>query len=462
MQHTVEDISPVKKKVSVSVPADEVDAVLNRTVVQYRSRVSLPGFRKGKVPLVMVEKRFAQDIYDDAVNELVSGNVDAILKELDLEPLGSPSFEKNDAPLARGKDFSYEFSVEVMPPIVLPAYEGIGVEEEPVAVDDAEIDEVVNRLRRGMAEREDVAEKRLPRDGDIVVMDFAGFDESGQPVEGVSGENFQVSLGDDQVIPDFEALTKTILPGDSGEGEVVFPEDYNHVPLAGKTVTMKITVKSLQTRKLPEIDGDFAQKASGLESVDAMRNSIRASYTRNRKEMAKAKAQSLLLEKLLGQTGFPLPEGMVARYTQNILHGKFEDLEHKGQEASSVSEEEFAAMQKDARAEAEQFAKTQMFLLTVAKRENLEVSVQEMNAALRQIAARSRRDFKEIQEHYARNNLFPALRERIVADKAMDLIYEKANPNPAPDLADAGDDGEKAAGGEDAASAEKAPGGDGE
>jgi trigger factor len=437
MQHTVEDLSPVKKRVAVTVPADEVNAVLNRAVAQYRSRVALPGFRKGKAPAAMIERRFTQDIYGDAVNELVQGNIGTILREMDAEPLGELSFEGDDAPLKRGETFSYAFSFETMPEMTLPQYDGIGIEEEEPIIEEKEIDEVLERVRRGMAERIPVEEKRLPVDGDVVTTDFAGFDEDGKPVEGVSGENFQISIGDSQVIPDFEALARTILPGDSGEGKVIFPEDYGHKALAGKAVTMKITAKSLQTRKLPELDDEFAKKAGGLDSLAAMRDNIKETYMKNRKEVAKAKAQSLLLEKLLEKTGFPLPEGMVERYTQNIMHARVQNLSREGKDLATFVEGDFAKMKEEARVEAEKFSKTQLFLLTVAKKEGLEATPQEMSAALRQIASRGGRDIKEVQEHYARNNLFPALRERILADKAMDVIYEKAS---GADAGDAGND----------------------
>lgn len=426
MQHTVEDISPVKKKVAVTVPAEEVDAILNRTTAQYRSRVTLPGFRKGKAPMAMVEKRFSQDIYGDAGGELVNGNISQILDEMNVEPLGELSFEGETPPLKRGENFAYAFSFEFMPEIKLPEYDDIGVEEEPVVVADKEIDDVIDRVRRSMAERAPVEEKRLAEDGDVMTIDFAGTDENGAPVEGVSGENFQVSIGDGQVIPDFEALAKTIMPGDSGEGTVTFPEDYGHAPLAGKAVTMKITVTKLESRTLAEVDDEFAKKAGGFDTVDAMRDNIRETYTKNRTEMAKAKAQSLLLEKLLEKTEFPLPEGMVERYTQNIIQGKLQDLARNKDLATSI-EKDFDKIKDDAKTEAEKYAKTQLFLLTAAKAEDLEATPQEMSAALRQIAARSGRDIKEVQEQYAQNNLFPALRDRILADKAMDAIYAKAS-----------------------------------
>ena len=426
MQHTVEDISPVKKKVVVTVSANEVDAIINSTTAKYRSRVALPGFRKGKAPLPMVEKRFSQDIYEEAANELLNGNVSQILEEMAVEPVGELSFEDDISPIKRGEEFAYSFSFEVMPEMLLPEYNDIGVEEDDVVVEDREIDDVLERVRKSMAERTPVEEKRLAEDGDVLSMDFEGFDENNEPVEGVAGKNFQVAIGDGQVIPDFEALAKTILPGEEGEGKVAFPEDYTHAPLAGKTVTMKIKALSLDSRILPEINDEFAKKAGGFDTVVSMRDNIRETYVRNRKEMARAKAQSLLLEKLLEKMDFPLPEGMVERYIQNIIHGKLEEMSRKGKEIAELIESDFESMKEEAKEEAEKFAKTQLFLLTVAKKEKIEATPQEMNAALRQIAARNGRDIKEVQEQYMRNNLYPALRDRIVADKAMDVMYNKA------------------------------------
>ncbi len=426
MRHTVEDLSPVKKKIVVTVPADEVNAALDRAVMQYRARVALPGFRKGKAPLPMVEKRFAQDIYSDAANEMINGNVAEILRELDLEPLSGIDFQGGDNPLLRGRDFSYTFSFEIMPAMDVPAYAGIGVQQEEVVVADDEIDQVIDRVRRSMATRAPVEEKRLPADNDVATMDFAGFDEQGEAVPGVSGEGFAVSLGENQVIPDFEALVRTVAPGDSGEGAVKFPDDYGNKDLAGKTVTMKITVKSLEQRVLPEVDDEFAKKAGGFESVALMRDNVRASYMRSRTDMAKAKAQSILLDGLLEKTHFPLPEGMVDRYAHNIMHERLEGLGRQGQDIEALSGAEQESLKAEAKTEAEKYAKTQLFLLTVAKKENLEVSGQEMTAALRQIAMRGGHDVKEVQEHYARNNLLPALRDRLLADKAMDAIYDAA------------------------------------
>ncbi|MDL2272193.1 trigger factor [Desulfovibrio sp. OttesenSCG-928-I05] len=426
MKYTVEELSPVKKKVQVEVPAAEVDAVLNQSVNRYRASVALPGFRKGKAPMGMVEKRFAQDIYKEATESLLQENIGEVLKELDMEPIAGLNLDGAEEPLKRGSDYSYAFIFEVMPTFDLPEYNGIAVEEEKAVVTDEEIDSVIDRVRRNMGTREEVTEKRLPAEGDVVSMDFEGTDEEGNVLDGVSGKNFQVTIGEKQVIPDFEALVLTIMPGETKEGDVVFPEDYHSANLAGKTVRMKITVNSLATMKLPEINDDFAKLLGAFESVDDMRENIRNSYMNNRKELSKSKAQSLLLEGLLEKVEFPLPEGLVDRYTGNILADRFGRMQRGGLDMNELDKETVDGWREEAKTEAEKYARTQIFLLSIAKKEAFEVSPQEMEAALRQIAAQGNHDFNTLYEHYVRNNLLGSLRDRLLADKAMDFIYEKA------------------------------------
>lgn len=426
MKYTVEELSPVKKKVQVEVPAAEVDAVLNQSVNRYRASVALPGFRKGKAPMAMVEKRFAQDIYKEAAESLLQENIGEILKELDMEPVAGLNLDGAEEPVKRGNDYNYAFIFEVMPAFDLPEYNGIAVEEEKAIVTDEEIDHVIDRVRRNMGTREDVTETRLPAEGDIVSMDFEGRDEEGNVLDGVSGQNFQVTIGEKQVIPDFEALVLTIMPGETKEGDVVFPEDYHSANLAGKTVRMKITVNSLATMKLPEINDDFAKLLGAFESVDEMRDNIRTSYMNNRKELSKSKAQSLLLEGLLEKVEFPLPEGLVDRYTGNILADRFGRMQRGGLDMNELDKETVDGWREEAKTEAEKYARTQIFLLSIAKKEAFEVTPQEMEAALRQIAAQGNHDFNTLYEHYVRNNLLGSLRDRLLADKAMDFIYEKA------------------------------------
>ena len=423
MQYTTEDLSPVKKKITITVSAEECDAALAATIAMYRTSISLDGFRKGKVPSSIIEKRFHNEVYKEATTELVNVHINEILTEAKLNPASRIDFDGGE--LERGKDFVYSISFEVMPEFEVPSYEGFEVEQEETEVNEDEISAVVERLRSNMAEVITVGEPRSPQDGDIGVIDFEAFDEKGEPIAGIKADNFQLSLGEGQTLTDFEALVKGLKVGDSGEGPVSFPDDFFNAEFAGKTVTMKVKLHALKERKLPELDDAFAQKAGGFENMEKLRDSVRQSYMKSRDDLHKSAAQKTLLDSLLKLVDFPVPDSMMQSHI-NMLVGDLQDkLERQGKNLSSLGKTE-EALREEVRPEAEMRARSHIFLLTVAHKNELAMSEQEVDMHLRRMAMQSGQDYNAIKDYYTKNNLLFALRDRLLADKAMDAIYDKA------------------------------------
>ncbi|AAS95812.1 trigger factor [Nitratidesulfovibrio vulgaris] len=423
MEYKVEDVSPVKKKVNVTVPVEEVDAALGAAIAMYRTSVNLDGFRKGKVPASIVENRFRKEIYAEATQDLVNVHINEIVTSLAVSPLSRIDFDGGE--LERGKEFSYTISFEVMPQFDLPDYEGFAVEQEKAVVDEKEVDEVIARIRRNMAELVPVAETRPGADGDVVVLDFAAF-ENGEPIEGVSAENFQLSLGEKQSLEDFENLVKTIPAGQEAEGPITFPDDFLNPDFAGKTVTMKVKVHAVKERRLPEIDDALAQKAGGFESMEKMRETVVTSYMQSREQLHKATAQKSMLDKLLKMVDFALPESMVDMYVGNLIEDMRVKMERQGRGLESLGKTP-EQLREQVLPEAQQIARSQIFLLAAGRKEAVEVSEQEVDGQLQQLAMRSGQDFDTLKDYYVRNGLIFNLRDRLIADKAMDAIYAKAN-----------------------------------
>ncbi len=423
MEYKVEDVSPVKKKVNVTVPVEEVDAALGAAIAMYRTSVNLDGFRKGKVPASIVENRFRKEIYAEATQDLVNVHINEIVTSLEVSPLSRIDFDGGE--LERGKEFSYTISFEVMPQFDLPDYEGFAVEQEKAVVDEKEVDEVIARIRRNMAELVPVAETRPGADGDVVVLDFAAF-ENGEPIEGVSAENFQLSLGEKQSLEDFENLVKPIPAGQEAEGPITFPDDFLNPDFAGKTVTMKVKVHAVKERRLPEIDDALAQKAGGFESMEKMRETVVTSYMQSREQLHKATAQKSMLDKLLKMVDFALPESMVDMYVGNLIEDMRVKMERQGRGLESLGKTP-EQLREQVLPEAQQIARSQIFLLAAGRKEAVEVSEQEVDGQLQQLAMRSGQDFDTLKDYYVRNGLIFNLRDRLIADKAMDAIYAKAN-----------------------------------
>ncbi|MGN0009061.1 MAG: trigger factor [Desulfovibrionaceae bacterium] len=422
MEYVVEDLSPVKKKVAITVDPKEVEASIMATVAIYRTSVQLDGFRKGKVPANIVEKRFADKIYEEARQDLVNVHINEVMQNLKVTPVSGVDFDGPNA-IVRGQEYKYSISFEVLPIFDLPNYEGLEVEQEKTVVKDEEVREVTDRIRRDKAKLVPVDGDGPAVDGQVATIDFSAY-EDGKPIEGIAADNFEMPLGEKQALAAFEDLVKTVKLGEEKEGEVTFPADFIAPDLAGKTVTMKVKVHAIQERHLPELTDELA-KEMGFESVAKMHDAIRESYRTSRQNLNKGAAQKQLLDKMLKMVDFPLPESMVESQIRSLLADMQVRLERQGKSlaATGKTEEQLRA---DVKPEAEAITRAQVLLMSIARKEGLDVTEHEVTMNLFQMCQRSGEDFKTVREAYERSGMMFTLRDRMLADKAMEAVYTKA------------------------------------
>ncbi len=421
MEYKIEDISTVKKKVNVTVDPKEVDAAIMASVALYRTSVQIDGFRKGKVPTSVIEKRFQEKIYQEAKQDLVNVHINQIMQDLEVTPLSGIDFDGKD--IERDATYEYSISFEVLPTFDLPNYEGIEVVQEKAQVSPAEVDEFIERIRKERAELV-VAEGNGPAvDGQVVEIDFQAF-ENDQPIEGISAQNFQMNLGEGQALEDFENLVKSISLGETKEGEVSFPKDFLAPDLAGKTITMKVSVHAIKERKLPEVNDELA-KGMGQESVEKLREAFVETYTRSRTSLHKGAAQKQLVDTVLKMVEFELPESLLDNHTRSLVAERKARVESQGRNIESLGKK-LPELMDEARPEAESITRAQVLLMSIAKKEGLEVQEQEVDMAIYQMAQRSGQDFKQLKDEYVNTGAIFTLRDRILADKAMEVMYTKA------------------------------------
>ncbi len=422
MEYTVEDVSPVRKKVKIQVPAEEVHAALAATTAMYRKDVDVKGFRKGKVPSSVIEGKFKKQIYNEATTDLINLHINQVLSEMNMSPLSRVDVDAGL--LVRDEDFEYSLSFEVAPDFELPEYKGITIEEEEVEVKTEEIEQVINRIRENLAELIIVDEQRPPRDKEVVVIDFVAFDE-GKPIEGVKAQNFQMTLGEGGALPEFEELVKELAPGETASKNITLPDDFLNKNLAGREVLMQVTLHSIKEKKLPEVDDELAQKAGGFDSVEKMQEVIKNSYISTRKQLNKSSAQKKALDELKDKVEFELPESLVSGRIEQKISDLKSKMEKQGKDPDSLGKNR-GELEEQFRPEAEDLVKSQLFLLAVANDEGLTVSDQEIEAYIHQQAQSSGQDFEQLRKFYHENNLMFALKDSLLADKAMELIYEQA------------------------------------
>lgn len=425
MEFAVEAVSPTRKKVTLTLSAEDVNAAVSKTVAEYRKDLALPGFRKGKVPASVVERRFGGEILSRATQDTVNEAVRKALEAESLTPLSrlemdtAAVFEKN-AP------FSCSMQFDVLPSIDFPDYVGLEVEEDAADVSDAEVNDIIERMRESVAEQVDVSEDRLPQDGDTVDVDYAGFepDDDAKPVDDVKGEHFSIVLGQKQALDDFEALVKTAKAGEEKEGIVSFPEDYGHAPLAGRNVLFRIRLNGIKSRILPEVDDEFAKK-TGHEDMEKLRAAIVEHVSGSKKQAARGAAMQKLLNGLLDKVSFDIPESMLESRIERVLGDREVRLQRMGKSLDDLGKPR-EELREEARVEALEGLRPQVFLMALAEKEKLAVTEREVEIAIYTMAMRAQQDYRQVRDAYQRSGLIYDLRDRLLADKAMELIYSKA------------------------------------
>lgn len=423
MDFVVENVSPTRKTIALTLSADDVNAAINAAVAGYQKDLVLPGFRKGKVPASVVEKRFAEDVYAHATQDKINALLQQVLKDANLTPVSSMEMDNHEA-FARNAEFKCSITFDVLPDIEFPNYDGLEVDQAKADVSDDDVNEIIERLRGSMAELVEVTEDRLPQDGDTVDVDYSGADEEGNKIDDVQGENFGVALGQGQALPDFEALVKTAKVGEEKTGPVKFPDDYPHKPLAGKTVTFTIKVNKIQSSQKPEVTDDFAKKV-GQENVEKMKASIVEHIAGTKAQTARSQAMKKLLDGLVEQVTFDIPEAMLDARVERVMQEQAMKLQRMGID-DLRKEQAQDEKREEAKKEALETLRPQVFLMALAQKEHLTVSEQEVEMAIYGMAMRAQQDYKKLSEAYHKSGLIHELRDRILADKAMELVYSKA------------------------------------
>ncbi len=423
MEFNIDEVSPVERAIKVTVPAEEVGAALDATIALYKVQTPIKGFRKGKVPSSVVQSKYKKQIITEATTDLVNYQINEILNGESIVPVSKIDVDALE--LVRGEDFSYTISFEIVPEFDTPVYLGLDVEEERAEVGEAELKDVETRLLQSMAKIAPIEDDRPAKDGELACVTFSA-EMDGEPLPGVQADNFDLPIGEGHSLQEFEDYVKTLKTGESGSVDITFPEDFINAELSGKVATMKVTVHAIKERKMPELTDDIVKQVGGFESVEKMREIVKQSYLANRKQLCKSSALTKLIGSIVKDLEFPLPPALLNDRVDRMVSDVITRAEHSGKSFESIgkSMEELRAEQTVL---AEESVRTEIFLLTVANREELTVDPQEVEGALHQIAQQTKQDFSSVKSYYEENNLLVPLKDRLVADKAAEFIYDNAS-----------------------------------
>lgn len=421
MKVSMEDISPVKKRLIIEVPPEDVDRELDAAYRELAATVSIDGFRKGKVPKAVLESRYKEHVFGEVVSKVIENSYPRVIQEKSLNPVSRPDIEVK-AGIERGRSFSYTATVEVRPSIKVEGYLGMELKKEAVTVNDDEMEKSMELLREGHAHFSEV--ERSAREKDLVVIDFEGFID-GRPVDNAKASEYPAVIGTNALVPDIENALVGVSKGDEKEVNVRFPGDYKHKGLAGKEAVFKVKVKAVKERVVPALDDEFAKDLK-LDSLAQLKDKVREALTHQKEAAEKERLKKEMLERLMEKNSFDTPPALVAGYLQSFVSQAMENMKKgrvKPEDAAEMTPEK---LKEKYSAIAEMRVKEEMILDAVARQENITVSEDEINSRIKEMAEQRRQRFDELKRQLMEQGSDTVLMAGMLEEKVFDFILERA------------------------------------
>ncbi|MFJ5758221.1 trigger factor [Neobacillus sp. NPDC093182] len=372
---------------TVEVSAEKVNEGLTAAFNKVVKTVNVPGFRKGKMPRPMFEKRFGvESLYQDALDILLPEAYGNAIDEAGIEPIDRPDIDIEQ--MEKGKELIFKATVQVKPEVTLGEYKGLEVEEFDTTVTDEDVAKELETLQSRQAELV-VKEEGTAELGDTVVLDFEGFVD-GEAFEGGKAENHSLELGSGSFIPGFEEQLVGVAAGESKDVEVSFPEEYHAAELAGKPAVFKVTVHEIKGKELPALDDEFAKDVDDeVETLDALKEKIKTRLEDSKKHEAEHNLRDSLVEKAAENAQVDIPEVMVTNEVNRMLQEFEQRLQMQGMNLElyfQFSGQDENALREQMKEEAVNRVRVALTLEAIAKAENIEVSDEDVNAELEKMA----------------------------------------------------------------------------
>ena len=426
MSLQVEKLEHNMAKLTIEVSAEDVEKALQAAYLKERSRISLPGFRKGKVPRQMIEKMYGPEVfYDEAANHMISEAYGKAYEECELEIVSQPKVAITQ--LEKGKPFIFTAEVAVKPEVTLGEYKGLKVDKVSTRVTQKEVDEEIDRERERNARTIEVTDRPV-QDKDQVILDFEGFVD-GVAFEGGKGENYPLTIGSGAFIPGFEEQLIGAEIGKETEINVTFPEEYQAKELAGKEAVFKCTVHEIKAKEIPELDDEFVSDVSEeSETVDAYKAEVKAKIKERKEREGRQKKEDQAVEQAVANAQIDIPDPMIDLQTKQMADDFARRIMQQGMsleqyfQFTGLSEEK---MMEEFRPQAEKRIRTRLVLEAVVAAENIEVSDERLEEELKKMADSYQMEVEKLKE-FMGDNEKKQMKEDIAVQDAVTLIADAA------------------------------------
>ena len=425
MSLQVENLEKNMAKLTIEVPASEFEKALQSAYNKQKKSISVPGFRKGKVPRQMVEKMYGPEIfYEDAANELIPTAYEEELKNCDLEIVSRPTVDI--VQIKKGENFIFTAEVAVKPEVTLGEYKGMEVDKTSTRVTQKEVEAKIKEEAEKNA-RTVTVEGRPVQDGDEVILDFEGFVD-GEAFEGGKGENYPLTIGSGSFIPGFEEQLVGAEAEKEVEVKVTFPEEYHAEELKGKDAVFKCTVHEIQVKQIPEIDDEFAAEVSEFDTLDEYKADVKAKIKEQKENEGKQKKEDQAVEKAVANATMEIPEAMIDEQVRQMVNEFAQNMQYQGisfEQYCQITGMTLEKIQEETRPQAVKRIETRLVLEAIAKAENIEVTEERLDEEIKKMAESYNMEADKLKELMGEEEK-KQMMEDIAVQDAVTFLVENA------------------------------------
>lgn len=423
MSVQVENLEHNMAKLTINVSAEELEKALDSAYKKQKGQISVPGFRKGKVPRAMIEKMYGAGVfYEDAANILMQQTYPSAIDESGVDIVSRPTVDV--VQIEKGKEFIYTAEVAVRPEVTLGKYMGVTVTKIDTTVTDEEVDAELENQRNKNARTVTVTDRPVA-EGDTAVIDFEGFVD-GVAFEGGKGENHPLEIGSHTFIDTFEDQLVGKNTGDEVEVNVTFPEKYQAEDLAGKPATFKVKINEIKTKELPELDDEFAQDAAGVDTLAEYKEELKKNLTEKKETEAKKTKEDEAIKKIIDKSKMDIPEAMINTQCETMVEEFAQRIAQSGltmEQYLQFSGMTVDQLKEQVRPEALTRIQSSLVLEQIAKDENIEVTDADVDAEVEKMAKAYGMEPDKLKE-YMGDAEKESMKKDIAITKAVDFIMD--------------------------------------
>ena len=420
MSVQVENLEKNMVKLTIEVPAEEVEKAINAAYQKQKNSISVPGFRKGKVPRAMIEKMYGVEVfYEEAANTLMQNSYPAAVEESGVDVVSRPTVDV--VQIEKGKAFIYTAEVAVKPEVKLGKYKGVTVTKANAKVTAAEVKEALEAERNKNART--VSVTRAAKLGDTVMIDYEG-SVDGVPFEGGKADNSPLELGSHSFIDTFEDQLVGHKAGEEVDVNVTFPEQYHAADLAGKPALFKVKINDVTTKELPKLDDEFASEVSEFETLAEYKEDVKKQLEAKKAEEAKREQEDEAIAAIVEASEMEIPEAMIQTQCEDMVNEFAQRISQSGltmEQYMQFSGQTVQGLMDQVRPEAETRIKTSLVLEAVVKAENIEVSDEEVNAEIEKMAGMYGMDVAQLTQLMGDAEK-ASMKNQMAITKAVELI----------------------------------------